>query len=327
MSNGNAEQPTAQAPERSGLTDPRRGERRRGVRVRPEPRCAAAREPGRLADAGSARGEQRRRASGCQAAASRRPARARAVEGLGHRAKPSGTDPPAIRPPADSARPQCAADPTEQAPAPDPAEQPQRQRQSPQPRLADEPQPRPAARRSTLPAQAQPAYSIAARPGTPGARPARGASPGMGSAAAPAPGSPSWTRLGFGRKAERPEGNGCSAWQQHRACHPPGADRRQASRPRAPMRQAAARHAPLAWSHRPQPGPAARCCRWLVTAWRRSGPTPVLISRPASHPTGQPRRHAPAAPARPVRGAPRRTPAVQAVPPPARPQTGPARVA
>ena len=69
-----------------------------------------------------------------------------------------------------------------------------------------QPQPQTGGQAASASAQTQPRHSIAAAPGAPDARSASGAVPVWDPPPPPAPKQGLWTRLGFGRNAERPEG-------------------------------------------------------------------------------------------------------------------------
>ena len=98
---------------------------------------------------------------------------------------------------------QTPSQPTQQRQGPPTASQPQQGQSSPaQPR----PQPQAGGQVANASAQTQ-LRPESPLPATPGARPAPGAVPVWDPPPPPGPKESLWTRLGFGRKAERPEAN------------------------------------------------------------------------------------------------------------------------
>ena len=215
MSNGNAEQPTAQAPR--GHSSPNRVEvSEEGRQGAPRLECSAARRA-RTAGAKNSREEQLAKAPAgaadrpgcrgggptCPSLLGLPPARSRplvrAREGL------RGTPPihQKQQPAQQTPQKQAPQPSTQQKQGPSPTTKPQQVQSPPsQPR----PQPQTGGQAASASAQKQPRPSPPS-PGAPDARPASGAVPVWDPPPPPAPKEGLWTRLGFGRKAERPEGN------------------------------------------------------------------------------------------------------------------------
>ena len=283
MSNGNAEQPTAQAPR--GHSSPNR------VEVSEEGRQGAPASNAQGQERSNGQSKELREEQLATAPAGAAAARAGAAGGTTSPQSP-GT---AARPqPTSGARPggspstppvhqkQQPAQQTPQKQAPQPSTQ---QKQGPSPTTQAAASAVAASSTTTATADRGPgrerfrsdaaASSIVAAPGAPGARPAPGAVPVWDPPPPPAPKQGLWTRLGFGRKAERPEGNTAA---------PP------AQQPRVPPTQPApttpgGANAPIAAGRSDRSGRAAgwsrRCSRarrpgsaWapvLGSAWGPSG--------------------------------------------------------
>ena len=210
MSNGNAEQPTAQAPR--GHSSPNRVEVSEEGRQERCPERAVRRAHGQGTEPVRSNGKPRTNATRRPPEQAHQPttSRAGAWSAL---VRQASVRPAAPRRSAGRAPAAAQQTPQKQAPA-----QPTQQKQG-QPhrrvsrskcsrrRLSHDRNRRPAAKPRALPPQTQPRTQSPPTPGTPGARPAPGAVPVWDPPPPPAPKQSLWARLGFGRKAERPEGN------------------------------------------------------------------------------------------------------------------------
>jgi Transmembrane domain of unknown function (DUF3566) len=228
VSNGNVEQPTAQTPR--GPNSPNR------VEVSEEVRQSA---PSSNAQGQERSNGQSREAREEQLAATRAglAARARAAgasstaqpPGSADRPQPSSAGSPST-PPIRQRNEPAQQTPQKQAPPPStqqrqgaspptqprqvqspPAQQPQQPRQVQSPPAQPAPQPQTAGQAPNTPTQAEPRNPSSPPSAPPSARPAQGAVPVWDPPPPPAPKQGFLTRLGFGRKAERPEGGQAAA--------------------------------------------------------------------------------------------------------------------
>ena len=214
MSNGNAEQPTAQAPR--GHSSPNR------VEVSGEGRQGAAASNAQGQESSNGQSKEHREEQLAKAPTSAATARAGAAGGTtspqspGTAARPqptSGARPGGSpgTPPVDQKQQPAQQTPQKQAPqpstqqkqGPSPTNKPQQVQSPPAQRP---PQPQTGGQTGSASARKQPRQSPSS-PGAPDARSASGAVPVWDPPPPAAPKEGLWTRLGFGRKAERPEGN------------------------------------------------------------------------------------------------------------------------
>ncbi len=228
MSNGNVEQPTAQTPR--GHNSPN------GVEVSEEGRqgAPASNTQGQERSNGQsreAREEQlaatraglaaRARAAGATSTAqppgpAARPQPASAAGSpstppIRQRNEPAQQTPQIQAPPPPTQQRQGASPPTQPRPQPPPAQRPQQPKQVQSPPAQPAPQPQTGGQAPNTSAQAELPNPPSPPSAPPSARPAQGAVPVWDPPPPPAPKQGFLTRLGFGRKAERPEGGQAAA--------------------------------------------------------------------------------------------------------------------